>query len=151
VAILKRRQAEGIVLPFVFFVADADEGGFQEPDNGGHDLVACELLVLQVTGHTAADSGQGFRESRHAIVLRFVARLSPLRMIAVLLSATSVAPDGLEMSLRYGTDPYFPPRRRNCETLDPPERLCIPDNVTVRIEITKGFVRSNSAETRRCV
>ena len=114
----QRRQAERLVLPRVFVVADPDERLLEQLDDRGQDLVLRQSGTPQVGVGAAAHARQRLREADQAVVLRLVADLAPPRVIAILLAAARVAAGGLKMAARVGRDPDVLPCRRNHQRPD---------------------------------
>src|SRR5437016_5457925 len=82
-----------------------------------------------------ADPWERFREVNQSAVLRLVAHLSPALVIAVLLSAPSIAPGGLDVTDRAWRDPYIGPCRRDRESSDAPELALVADRDAVAVGV----------------
>ena len=110
VFVLDGGEAEGVVGAGVFFVADADEGFFEELDHGGEDFFAGEAGVLEVAGGGAADFGECFAEGDEAVEFCFIAGgCCPLGVVAVLFAVAGVFAGGLDVALVGGADPDVGP------------------------------------------
>ena len=64
VAAAEGGEAEGVVFAGVGFVADADEGGFEEADDGGENFFAGKAGEGEVLVDALADGGEGGAEVR---------------------------------------------------------------------------------------
>ena len=100
-----------MVFTGVGLVADADEGGFEEADDGGEDFFAREAGEGEVLVDALADGGEGGAEVEHVFVLGLVADFAPARVVAGLLAAAGVAAGGLQVAVGDGADPDARPRR----------------------------------------
>ena len=78
---------------------------------------------------------QRLREADHPVVLRFVAHLAPLRVIAILLAPARVAPGRLQVTARIGTDPDVRPRRRDDQRPDPRAAPSRADGASVSVRV----------------
>jgi hypothetical protein len=118
VAVAHGGETVGVVGVGVFLVADADEGGLHEADDGGEDFGARHVGEGEVVLDSLTDGGQSGAEEEHALVLGFVADLAPARVVAALLTALGIAAGGLEVSVGDGADPDLLPGGRDYEGLD---------------------------------
>ena len=86
------RQAERVIRLCVFFVADPDEGRFEELDDGREDLLSGQSSPARSARHAPANPWQRPREADELFVLVFVTHLAPARMITVLFAARASWP-----------------------------------------------------------
>ncbi len=91
VAALQGGESEGVVGAGVLGVADADEGAFEQPDDGGEDFFAGKARECEVVLDARADGGKRGTEGEHVLVLGVVAGGAPEGMVAGLLAAAGVA------------------------------------------------------------
>lgn len=71
-------------------------------------------------------------------VLILVPHLAPTRIVAVLLTAASVAARGLQMAVGERADPDIFPGRRNSDAPDAAQRLPIANAFAVRAYVAEG-------------
>src|SRR5207248_4194135 len=86
---------------------------------------------------TRANAREGLRKLNQPPELHFVARLAPLRVIAILLPASRIAAGRLKMTVRAGADPHVGPRWRNGKSADAFELDAIADRMVRRVNISK--------------
>jgi hypothetical protein len=99
-SIAECREPERSILFRVFLVTNPNECGLQETHDRRKNLVARELLFLQVMSNAPPDLWQRFTKGGQSIVFGFVAGFSPLWVIAVLFSPSRVASHSLKMAFR---------------------------------------------------
>src|SRR4029453_17089580 len=114
-SVAQRRQAEAVVVTYVFGVPDAKTGDVEQGHDEREHLLKRQTLERQICSQSPAQGWQCTREGDHAIKLDRITRDFPLRMIAILLASTRVASSRLQVATRIGTDPYVPVGRRNCQ------------------------------------
>ncbi len=127
VVIAQRGQAIRVILPDIFFIAHADERGFEQAHDRGKHFVARQAGQAQVAADAGADARQGLAKSDQAREFALVACFAPAGMIAILLAAAIVAPGGLQMAARVGADPDVGPGGWNHQRADALERRGIAD------------------------
>ena len=108
----QRRQPVALVLLSVFVVADANEGRFEQMNDGRHDFQLGQSAQRHMLGHGRADGGQRFGERPEMLVFRLLSPLAVGRMVAILLAAPGVSTRRLNMSVRRRTNPHILPGRR---------------------------------------
>src|SRR3954470_4513153 len=108
-AILQRGEAERVILAGILLVADADESRLEELDHGAEHLATRETGAPEISGDGPSQAGKCASEVDQARVLRAVALLPPIRMIAVLLAASGVPSRRLEVPAGVGADPDVSP------------------------------------------
>ena len=118
VAAAEGGEAEGVVFACVGLVANADEGGFEEADDGGEDLFAREAGEGEVLVDALADGGECGAEVEHVFVLGLVADFAPARVVAGLLATAGVAAGGLQVAVGEGADPDVDPGGWDDQGLD---------------------------------
>src|SRR5205807_2433382 len=91
----------------------------------------------------------GRGEACHAIVLRAVANRSPARVVAILLAASCVAANGLEMSFGERANPDRRPRRRYDDLADPPKLSRITDSLATSIDVYEAASDAAAANSRQ--
>src|SRR5207248_7732627 len=131
VAAAQRGQAEGVILPRVLLVADAQIRGLQQPDDRRRHLLFRQAFAAQVACDPPADPWHGPGEAGQAVELVRVTHLPPSRVITVLLAAARVTAGGLEMASRARRDPHLLPGRRDGQGLDPVECGGVADALAV--------------------
>ncbi len=72
-AVAQGGEPVGAIVPRVLSVADSNQGGIQQRNHGGHDLVSIEPRRAQVRIELLAQTRQCFAKGHHAGVLTFVA------------------------------------------------------------------------------
>ena len=92
-------QPVRLVFTCILRVADANERGLHEADEGGEHLGTGQALQRKVMLHPLPDDRQCIAEVQHVLELGFIADLMPPRMIAALLAPAHVAPGGLQMAV----------------------------------------------------
>ncbi len=143
-----RRQPERVVLLGIPFVADANQRRFEQLDEGGDDLGAGQSLLAHVPIDAFANARECAPERHHALVLRFVAHLTPPLVIPVLLATTDIASGCLNVAVCARADPDILPGRRDHERLDPRKDLQIGDATPLRIAIGKSLPGPMAGDTR---
>ena len=118
----QRRETEGFVVAGVLGIADAHERRLEQANDRGDDLLPRQPRPRKIPPDAPANARQGSGESREPPVLRFVARLAPALVIAVLLAASRVATGRLDVALRVRADPHAPPGGWNSKPANPLER-----------------------------
>src|SRR5262249_36488703 len=109
----KRGESERAIQARVLRIAYSDERPLQKPDHGGEHTLTRQARPREIALYPAANARERATEFDEAVVLRLVSDGSPPRVIAVLLPASSVAPDRLDVAGRRRTDPHVRPGRRN--------------------------------------
>src|SRR5206468_8658937 len=89
----------------------------------------------QVLLDPSSNRRQDLAEGEQALVLRLVADLLPLRVVAVLLAPARVAAGRLDVAARMRADPDVGPGRRDRERPDARDRLAVADQLAVGIEV----------------
>ncbi len=135
VAVTHRAQTERVILFRVFFVADADQCGFEQPYHGRKNLPAIQATTRQIPCHVAANPRQCFSKRNRSLEFGAIARRRPIRVITVLLAPTHVPARRLDVSVRHRADPDIGPRGRNCETPDPGKGVPVPQYAPIGIAI----------------
>ena len=116
-----RRQANRAVVAEVLFVADPDQRLLQNQHHRRKYLLTRQTRSLQRRLRALANPRQLLGERQKPAVFPLVADVAPPRVIAILLPAARVAPDGLNMPARIRTNPDICPRRWNDQRLDSTE------------------------------
>ena len=132
VPVAEGRQAEAAVVAGVGGVADADQGGVEQPDDAGDDLVAREAAAGEVALDRAAQLRQRPGEVEEVRVFDLVPAGGPAFVIAVLLAAADVLAGGLQVAVGVGGDPDVLPGRRDDQRRDPVEDGSVGDAAAVR-------------------
>ena len=122
-------------------VADADQGVFQQVDDGRQDLFARQAALAHIGRDALADGGQRLAEVEHAFVLRAVAHLAPARMVAVLLAAPVVAAGRLDVAFGVGADPDIGIGRRDRQRFDAGQRFLVLHGGAVGIAEAEALAR----------
>jgi hypothetical protein len=102
---LQRGQAITIVVPGIVVVADANEGGFQEMNDGRKDFLAWKASKGHVVTNLGADSRESLCERDDMLVFGALADLAETRMVAVLLATLGITTGSLNMTVSKGSDP----------------------------------------------
>src|SRR5688572_5198233 len=144
--VLQRRQPERPVRLDVFLVADADAAALEQLHDGGEDLLAGQAWFRQICGGARPYPGQRGSELQHAVVLRLVARRTPIGVIPVLLAAARVASCRLQVPARIGADPDVRPRGRDRQLRNPLQLRGAPDSpaLTVILEAETAHPASDA-------
>jgi hypothetical protein len=103
-------------------------------DDGCEHFLARQSAAAQIARDAPADSWQGTAENDHSIALGLVAEISPIRMIAVLLTPADI---GLEVAIGIGTYPDIFPGRRNRQPLYSPKHVGSANSISAHVEILK--------------
>src|SRR5438552_6280639 len=128
-------QPERSVLARVLAVANTHEGLIQDSHGRREHSFAWDAWPRQISVDAFADPWEGFREVDQSVIFRLVADLSPALVIAVLLSAPSIAPGGLDVTDRARRDPHIGPRRRDRESSDSFELALVADRDAVAVGV----------------
>src|SRR5262245_21107159 len=96
--VAQRCESEGIVVPHVFHVPDAHQGGFQQAHDGGQYFRSRQTGKSKVGSHAAANLGQRASKGGQVLVLGLIADSTPAWVIAILLASASVARRDLEVA-----------------------------------------------------
>src|SRR5690348_11800273 len=102
-------------------------------------------------GNALANARQSFAKISHSIVLRFIANLAPLRMIAILLSSFLITPCGLNVTTRIWANPYILPGWRNAYRTNTLQLFFIMDGLSISTDITEMLSSSLAPYSRHCV
>src|SRR6185437_13931290 len=106
-------------------------------------------------GQVGLDPGpqprQRLAERQHPAVLRLVAGLAPLRVVAVLLASPRVAAGGLQVTVGNGTDPYVHVRGWDRQAPDPKQGRLVAHGATVRPDVAEASTSPAAANPRRPV
>src|SRR5690606_40915620 len=102
-------------------------------------LVFRQPTLAKVWVDTFADARKSLADGEHVFVLRLVTRFPPLFVVAVLLAALGVAPGGLDVAVRRGTDPDVGPCGRNGKRLDALQRLLVGDPLALRVPVGEAL------------
>ena len=70
-------EAERIVVPRVFLIADPDQGRFQQPNHSGQDFLTGKPGPRQILLSPAADGWENLAECDQPVVFGFVSKHSP--------------------------------------------------------------------------
>ncbi len=138
VAVAQRGQAVTAVCPCVLVVAHADARGVEEAHDRGQHAFAGHACAREVATQAPAQARQRSAECLHAFELRPVAHHAPLRMIAVLLAATGVAPGCLNVSARIAANPHVFVGGWNCQGANALERCVVGDGSSVVADIAES-------------
>ena len=128
-------EAERIVVPRVFLIADPDQGRFQQPNHSGQDFFTGKPGPRQILLSPAADGRQNLAKRDQPVVFGFVSKHSPARVVPVLLATFGIPCSRLNVAIRNWADPDITPSGRNREGLDPRERFRITQSRAIRSDI----------------
>jgi hypothetical protein len=123
VALLHRRQAEGLVLHGVVLGADPKEAAVEQADGARADVVEAHVVALDLRLDALAQRRERPREGEHVVELLLVAAGAPAWVVEVLLAAGGVGAGRLDVAPGVRADPDVLPRRRDHELLDALEYL----------------------------
>ena len=151
VAIAQRRQAERLVGAGVFLVADPDQRGLEQPDDGGQHPRPRQRRRLQIAHHATTKDRQRAPEGEESAVLGRVTHLRPSRVIAILLASALVAAGGLHVAVGALADPDARPGRRDHQRADARERRGVADDAALRIAIDRPLATDLSRDARLVV
>src|SRR5206468_7729395 len=148
-AVAHRRQANRAIVTEVLFVADADQRLLENQHHRRKHLLTRQTRSLQRRLRALANPRQLPRERQQPAVFHLVADVAPARVIAILLPAARVAPDGLDMPARIRTNPDISPSRWNDQRLDSTEHRRILDRTAAWQHITEPLRRPDPPDTQR--
>ena len=111
VAVAQRGQTKGAICARVFIVADADEGALEQLHDARQDPGAAEAGLCEIGRGPGANRRQRGGEALQPVELGFIARLSPSRVIAVLLASARVTSRCLQVAAGIRADPDIGPGR----------------------------------------
>jgi hypothetical protein len=146
VPVPQRRQPERLIEAGVFLVPDSEECQLQQPDQRRDDLVAGESAGAEITAGAPPDPRQGLPEPDHPLELVRIPTRSEAHVVAVLLSATGVAPGRLEMAVRSGGDPDVGPCRRNRQGTNPFEGWRIGHPSSRRLQVREAVAARTAGD-----
>ena len=147
VPVLHRRDAVGVIVAGILFVADANQRLFQKPDDGREHALAGKASPPQIGRGARTDSWQSPRERTQAAQFRFISDDAPARVIAVLLPAPRITPGRLQVAVGIRTDPHVPPRRRDAQRTRAPSGQPI-DGLAVLLDVPESFGRTDPPDAR---
>src|SRR6266851_879711 len=151
VPVAQRGQAERVILPGVLLVADAQERGLEQADDGTDHLLLRQPFPAQVGRRAPADPRQRPGELGHAVELVRVASLAPPCVVEVLLAAACVTAGRLEVAPGTRRDPHVLPRRRDGKGADPVERAHVADGPAGLPEVLEVLAPAHAADSRLVV
>src|SRR5438067_9834449 len=99
-------------------IADAEKSLIDEADDGGEDMVAIELVALQIGAHAAPQRGQRLAEFDDALELFLLALRTESGVVEVLRASLLVDADRLKWRGVAAGDAHVLPRRRNAQFAD---------------------------------
>lgn len=143
-------KSEGMVRSGVFIAADPDEGGLQQPGDGGEHFFPRQALARQIALHASANLRQGVAEGDHITVLCGVALGAPVLMVSILLPPSRVPASGLQVAICAGTDPDILPGGGDDQPLQTDQRIPIANLAplcVVKFEILPGFLPANAGSS----
>ena len=146
-----RGQTVRAVVARVLVVPDADQRLVEQPDDGRDHLLARQPRQRHVGEDLLAQGGHRFGEIDQTPVLRFVARLAPLLVVAVLLAPARVASGRLQVTALARTDPHVGPRGRDGQRTDARERLVVAHRSVVGVHVREPAAARDAADARRGV
>ncbi|MNZ28836.1 hypothetical protein D3C78_460760 [compost metagenome] len=151
VAVAQGGQAEGVVVAGILTVANTDQGGVEQADHQGHDFFPVQSWARQLAVQLLAQFRQCIGEGQHARVFVAITKVTPQRVIAVLLAPASVASGGLQVTLRVSADPHVGIGRRHGQGLDTLQGDWVADALAIGIDINKACARFFTAQARLVV
>ena len=113
VSVTQRRQAKALVIARILGIADAYSRGIEKGDDNRKHLLARQAGQRKIAIELAPQLRQRLAEHHHAIELRAVAHLPPLRMITILFAAAGIPTGGLQVAVRPHADPHVAVGRRH--------------------------------------
>ncbi len=154
------RKPEGLVGLPVLVRSDSNQRGFEQPDDGRHDLVAVESFLRDVGLDALSDLPQHIAQLEHPLELGTVAVLAKMWVVTILLAAAAIAGSHLKVSVFMRANPHVGPRRGNYQRLESMQGFARPDHDAVGAHVREAAavaVAANSRhrigdvpETRRC-
>jgi hypothetical protein len=144
VTISKCCQAIGIILPGVLFIADADQCSFQQSHDRGEYFFFRQTFPREIAFDTRANLRQDFAEVGQTIEFCLVTHLTPSRMISILLAASRIAADRLQVAFVDGTYPDIGPSRRDRKRANSREGPRSPDQSSVRGKVSKSLAGAHA-------
>ena len=141
-------EAEALVVAGVGGVADADQRGVEQPDDGGDHLLAPEPAAAEIGLDGAAQPRQRAGEVDQVGVFHLVAAGGPAVVVAVLLAAAGVLAGRLQVAVVAGGDPDVGPGRRHRQRGDAVEDRGIGDGAAVRPDVGEAAAGAAAADAR---
>ena len=142
------RQAIASIGPRILFIAHPYVRRFHQADDRCQHFLARHTRLREVLFHTRPNRRQRRRKVRHPLILVFVARLSPLRVISALLASACIPARCLQMPVRERRNPHACPRRGNHKRLDPPQRLLVANDSAIGSLVTEATTRLQPPDPR---
>ena len=114
----QRGETVGAVGPGVLLVADAEQGGVEQPHDNRQQALPCRPVAPELVLDHPTQAGEARPEGREIVELGRLALGAKVVVVAVLLAAPCVAPGGLEVPVGARGDPDIRPCRRNRQRPD---------------------------------
>src|SRR5688572_15477425 len=135
VRLVERRDAECAVFLEIPLAADAKEPIADQPDDGGQDVLAAEVIATEVAIQRFPNARQIARECANAVKLRGLAALDGAVMVAVLLATLGVDAPCLNRGALAGRDVDRMPCGGDAKRVDTLEGTCISHGLPSAISI----------------
>src|SRR4029079_2354016 len=110
------RHAAAALLTGIFLMASAQAEAIDKPGSGRKN--AAIVRAIEIAGNGPAQAWKSLDQTPQPLGLLGAPYRLPFRVIDILAPACLVAPDGLDMAMRIGTDPHVSPCRRNNQFLN---------------------------------
>ncbi len=136
-AVLKRREAEALILTRILRVANARQRHLHQAHHTGQYFFSRQARSGQIGLDMAANCRERLAEEHEVLELGLVAHCPPLRMVSVLFSAPRVASCGLDMALAMHADPHVLPCRGHRKGSDSAEFIRVFDDGALGSPIDK--------------
>jgi hypothetical protein len=125
---------------------DAHQRFLEQHDDGREDMRARKRSAPEISADPLADRRQRAGKLSHLAVLRFLARIGPSRVVAVLLPPACIAPRRLDMAVRARADPHVFPRRRDNQRPNSEKSTGIANGASLRIAVSERLPPSDSRD-----
>jgi hypothetical protein len=149
VTIAQGGKSVGRILLRVLFVADSNEGRFEEHYDSCDYLFARKILPVQSVPDPRPYLRERGGEIEHAVELRLVANLAVLRVVTILAPPSRIEAGRLQMAVREGAYPDLLPRGWNDEGTDAIQEIAVPDQTAVRIEVREALAAPAATQAWR--
>jgi hypothetical protein len=135
--ILESGEAVAAVLFGVVVIAYADERGFQKMYDGRQHLFARQPSQAHVLLYFLPDRRQRTSKSDDVFVFSALPHLAKKSVIAILFASLRIASRRLNVTIGKSAYPHINPRRWDCQSLNPLQRVRFGQLRSVRTRVNK--------------
>jgi len=151
VALVQRRDAEGVILARVSLAAHAKKPLADEPHDGGRNAIPRELRSAgDLRVERLPDARQVAREPAYAIVFPLLARGDGALVISVLLAPLRVEAPRLDGGTRARGDVHLAPGGRDFHRVDSRELLPVAYDAPLGILVRKARALASATRDPLC-